>query len=173
MLAAAEQVFVARGTTVSTEEVARAAGVGIGTVFRHFPTKAALIEAVFRERLRRFAEEAEQLAESDDPGTAIWTFLTRIAEVAAGKQAWADAFSAAELHDAFTPAREQLPRTLGALLERAQAVDVIRRDVTVPELTALMLAVSRVPDQSAEGAPLRARVLTIVFDGLRPPRPAS
>ncbi|MBM2621036.1 TetR/AcrR family transcriptional regulator [Actinoplanes sp. LDG1-06] len=168
VLAAAEQVFVARGTSVSTEEVARSAGVGIGTVFRHFPTKAALIEAVFRERLRRFGEEADQLVASDDPAAAIWTFLSRVAEVAAGKQAWADAFTSANLHDVLTPAREQLPRVLGALLARAQQVGAIRADVTVPELIALMLAVARVPDETPEGTALRARVLAIVFDGLRP-----
>ncbi|WP_127500671.1 TetR/AcrR family transcriptional regulator [Actinoplanes solisilvae] len=167
VLAAAEQVFVARGTSVSTEEVARAAGVGIGTVFRHFPTKAALIEAVFRERLRRFGEEADRLAASDDPGAAIWVFLSRIAEVAAGKQEWADAFAAGALHDAFSPARDELPRTLGMVLARAQQTGSIRDDVDVPELVALMLAVSRVPELSAEGAALRARVLSIVFDGLR------
>jgi AcrR family transcriptional regulator len=168
VLAAAEQVFVARGTSVSTEEVARAAGVGIGTVFRHFPTKATLIEAVFRERLRRFGEEAEELIASDDPGPAIWTFLSRVAEVAAGKQAWADAFAAADLHDVLTPAREQLPRVLGELLTRAQQADAVRRDVTVAELIALMLAVARVPDQTPDGSALRSRVLGIVFDGLRP-----
>lgn len=168
VLAAAEQVFVARGTSVSTEEVARAAGVGIGTVFRHFPTKAALIEAVFHERLRRFGEEAERLAASDDPGAAIWAFLSRIAEVAAGKQEWADAFATTTLHDAFTPAREQLPRALGTVLTRAQQAGSVRADVTVAELVALMLAVSRVPELSTEGAALRARVLSIVFDGLRP-----
>ncbi|MGK5682111.1 TetR/AcrR family transcriptional regulator [Actinoplanes sp. URMC 104] len=172
VLAAAEQVFVARGTSVSTEEVARVAGVGIGTVFRHFPTKAALIDAVFRERLRRFAEEADRLVASDDPGTAIWEFLTRVAEVAAGKQAWADAFAAADLHDALTPAREQLPRALGVLLNRAREVGAIRPDVTVAELVALMLAVSRVPERAADGAVLRSRVLSVVFDGLRP-RPAA
>jgi AcrR family transcriptional regulator len=167
VLAAAEQVFVARGTSVSTEEVARAAGVGIGTVFRHFPTKAALIEAVFRERLRRFGEEAERLAGSDDPGAAIWVFLSRIAEVAAGKQEWADAFAATTLHDALTPAREQLPRALGTVLTRAQRAGSIRDDVTVAELVALMLAVSRVPELGIDGAVLRARILAIVFDGLR------
>ncbi|MCY1138228.1 helix-turn-helix domain containing protein [Actinoplanes sp. Pm04-4] len=168
VLAAAEQVFVARGTAVSTEAVARAAGVGIGTVFRHFPTKAALIEAVFRERLRRFGEEADQLVGAEDPGEAIWVFLGRVAEVAAGKQDWADAFAATNLRDALTPAREQLPRALGSLLSRAQEQGAIRSDVTVAELVALMLAVSRVPELDAEGAALRARVLAIVFDGLRP-----
>jgi len=168
VLAAAEQVFVARGTSVSTEEVARAAGVGIGTVFRHFPTKAALIEAVFRERLRRFGEEADELVGAEDAGEAIWVLLSRVAEVAAGKQAWADAFAATNLRDALTPAREQLPRALGSLLSRAQAEGAIRADVTVPELVALMLAVSRVPELDTDGAALRSRVLAIVFDGLRP-----
>ncbi|HET6483084.1 MAG TPA: helix-turn-helix domain-containing protein [Actinoplanes sp.] len=168
VLAAAEQVFVARGTSVSTEEVARAAGVGIGTVFRHFPTKAALIEAVFRERLRRFGEEVERLAASDDPGGAIWVLLSRVAEVAAGKQDWADAFAADSMNDAFSPAREQLPRALGTLLTRARRSGTIRADVSVPELVALMLAISRVPELDAEGGALRARLLSIVFDGLRP-----
>ncbi len=169
VLAAAEEVFVARGTSVSTEEVARVAGVGIGTVFRHFPTKAALVEAVFRERLRRFAEEADQLVQSDDPVAAFWTFLNRVAEVAAGKQTYADALAAAKIHDALTPAREQLPRALGELLARAQQVNAVRRDVTVPELIALMIAMSRVPERGTDGAALRARVLTIIFDGLRAP----
>ncbi|WP_250002898.1 TetR/AcrR family transcriptional regulator [Actinoplanes sp. M2I2] len=167
VLAAAEQVFVARGTAVSTEEVARAAGVGIGTVFRHFPTKAALIEAVFRERLRRFGEEADRLVRSEEPGEAIWVFLHRVAEVAAGKQDWADAFAAANLSEALSPAREQLPRALSSLLARAQQQGAVRPDVTVPELVALMLAVSRVPELDADGAALRARVLSIVFDGLK------
>ena len=171
VLAAAEEVFSTRGTSVPTEEVARAAGVGIGTVFRHFPTKAALLQAVFRERLRRIAEEADQLVEADDPVAAFWTFLRRVAEVAANKKTFAEALATADLHEALTPAREQLPRALGVLLRRAQAAGAVRDDVAVPELIALMVATSRVAEQAADGTALRDRVLTIVFDGLRPQSP--
>src|SRR4051812_5490623 len=75
VLTAAEAVFAARGTSASTEEVAREAGVGIGTVFRHFPTKEALLEAVYVARLRRLAEEADALVSADDAGEAFFTFF--------------------------------------------------------------------------------------------------
>src|SRR5689334_22265310 len=128
VLAAAEAVFASRGTAVSTEEVAKAAGVGIGTVFRHFPTKAALLEAVFMEGIGRFAEEADELAASADPGAAFWTFLERVGQVAASKSTYAEALAAAgaQLDDALNPARQQLPQALGTLLRRAQEVGAVR-----------------------------------------------
>jgi AcrR family transcriptional regulator len=170
VLAAAEEVFAAHGTSVSTEEVARVAGVGIGTVFRHFPTKAALLEAVFLERIRRFAEEADRLTTSDDPEAAFWTFLTRVGEVASSKSAYAEALTTAgtDLGEALNPAREQLPRALGVLLRRAQEAGAVREDVGVPELIALMVATSRVTERGPTDAGLRDRVHEIIFDGLRP-----
>ena len=165
VLAAADEVFAERGTTVPTEEVARAAGVGIGTVFRHFPTKSALLQAVFRERLRRVVEEADRLVEADDPAEAFWTFLRRVVEVAASKNTFA---AVADLHDALSPAREQLPRFLGVLLKRAQAAGAVRADVAVPELIALLVATSKVAERAPDGTALRDRVLAIAFDGLRP-----
>jgi AcrR family transcriptional regulator len=66
VLETAEAVFAAKGTAASTEEIARQAGVGIGTVFRHFPTKEALLEAVFVGRLRRLADEVDALAAAKD-----------------------------------------------------------------------------------------------------------
>jgi AcrR family transcriptional regulator len=170
VLAAAEEVFAAQGTSVSTEEVARVAGVGIGTVFRHFPTKAALLEAVFLERIRRFAEEADRLTASDDPTGAFWTFLTRVAEVASSKAAYAEALAAAgtDLGAALDPAREQLPRALGVLLRRAQEAGAVRDDIGVAELIALMVATSQVTERGRADAGLRDRVIGIIFDGLRP-----
>jgi AcrR family transcriptional regulator len=169
VLAAAEQVFAEQGTSVSTEEVAKAAGVGIGTVFRHFPTKAELLEAVFLERIRRFAEEAAELTVAADPSAAFWTFLTRVAEVASSKNAYAEALEAAgaDLSEALHPARQQLPRALGVLLRRAQEAGAVREDVGVPELIALMAATSRITDHGGD-ASLQERVRAIVFDGLRP-----
>ncbi|GAB3572267.1 TetR/AcrR family transcriptional regulator [Amycolatopsis endophytica] len=168
VLAAAETVFAAKGTGAPTEEVAREAGVGIGTVFRHFPTKEALLEAVLMERMRRFAEEAQSFAAADDPESAFFAFLGRWAEMAAVKNAYTDALSAAgtevpRLGEVGVKARD----ALGALLSRAQRTGAVREDVGVGELIALMVGASRAAEHLGDDAALRTRTLAIVFDGLR------
>src|SRR3712207_921520 len=77
VLAAADEVFTGNGPSASTEEVARRAGVSVGTVFRHFPTKEALIEAVVVGRLERLVAEADRLAAAEDAGAALITFVHR------------------------------------------------------------------------------------------------
>src|SRR6185312_13716673 len=122
VLAAAEQVFMARGTTVSTEEIARAAGVGIGTVFRHFPTKEALVQGVFVARLRRLAEDAFRLAESADPGKALTSFLRQAVAQGEVKNALAAMLTSAGVdpHEAAGEAQQEVKRALGTLLRSAQ-----------------------------------------------------
>src|SRR5258708_17586261 len=82
LLDVAELVFATKGIGASTEEIAREAGVGIGTVFRHFPTKEALLEAVFIRRLQQLAARADALAEADDPGAAFFSFFSYVVELA-------------------------------------------------------------------------------------------
>src|SRR5205814_7441463 len=95
ILEAAESVFAGKGMGASTDEVASAAGVGIGTVFRHFPTKAALLEALLVSKLRRLVDEAEALCSSEDPRGALFAFFTRMLEQSSSKKAFADALAAA------------------------------------------------------------------------------
>lgn len=90
ILDAAEQVFAA-GENVSTEQVARLADVGIATVFRHFPTKADLLEAVLVTRLQRLRDAARQLRTANDPGAALLRFVAHIVGDATGKIAIAEA----------------------------------------------------------------------------------
>ncbi|ADP82243.1 TetR/AcrR family transcriptional regulator [Pseudofrankia inefficax] len=175
VLAAAESVFSARGTSVSTEEVARSAGVGVGTVFRHFPTKEALLEAVFVARMRRFAEEAQELVTAADPGDAFFTFLHRVVDVAATKATYADALAtlgtaepAGAAQDTLTEGRDELPRALGALLARAQQASAVREDVTVAEVSALLFGACRIAEQAAWRPDALSHTLDVVFDGLRP-----
>src|ERR1700680_1105959 len=82
LLDVAEVVFASKGIAASTEEIAREAGVGIGTVFRHFPTKEALLEAVFVRRLEQLAAHADALADAYDPGAAFFTFFSHVVELA-------------------------------------------------------------------------------------------
>src|SRR6266511_2320364 len=91
VLAAAEAVFSAKGPSASTGEIARAAGVGIGTVFRHFPTKEDLLSSIMVARVERLTEEARALAGAEDAGAAFLSFFQQMVEHSASKKAFAEA----------------------------------------------------------------------------------
>ncbi len=170
VLRAADSVFAAQGTSAPTEEVARAAGVGIGTVFRHFPTKEALLQAVLLARLEHLVEQARELAGAEDPGEAFFGFLRHIVTESAAKIAFADAVAAAGI-DVGALAADTGPRlrdALGVLLERAQRAAAVRADVEVPEVHALIVGISRAAELSGWDESVRDRTLAIAFDGLRP-----
>jgi AcrR family transcriptional regulator len=172
VLEAAEAVFTAKGTGASTEEIARRAGVGIGTVFRHFPTKEALLEAVFVARIARFAEQAGALAATHDPQTALFAVLTLSAELGATKRAIADALTAAGVDvDPLTSlAGKTLVQTLDELLAKAQQVDAVRDDVRVGDLIALLVGISRAVEHAGGDPEARQRLLAVLLDGLRSSR---
>ena len=171
LLDVADAVFSARGTSASTEEIAREAGVGIGTVFRHFPTKETLLEAVFIGRLQRLAEEAETLAEDDDPGAALFAFFSHVVEQASTKGALAEALAEAGIDFASnaSPVKEGFRRALGELLARGQQAGAVREDVRLPDLLALLVGTARAGEQVGRDTAIRARTLAVVLDGLRPP----
>ncbi|MEV4052888.1 TetR/AcrR family transcriptional regulator [Amycolatopsis sp. NPDC049688] len=172
VLQAAENVFAAKGTGAPTEEVARVAGVGIGTVFRHFPTKEALLEAVLFARLRRFVDEAEAAvaAESADPGAAFFAFLTSWVEMSSAKNAYFEALTAAgvTVPVAKSDTGARLMSALGVLLSRAQEAGAVRGDLAVGELVPVIIGVARAAEYAGPDAPLRDRAVAILFDGLRP-----
>ncbi|MGW5723063.1 TetR/AcrR family transcriptional regulator [Amycolatopsis sp. NPDC003865] len=172
VLEAAESVFAAKGTGAPTEEVARAAGVGIGTVFRHFPTKEALLEAVLVARLHRFADEAEAVvaADSADPGGAFFTFLAGWIEMSSEKNAYFEALTAAgvTVPKAKSEIGGRLLGALGVLLSRAQAAGAVREDLVPGELITIIIGVAKAAEYAGRDARLRDRAVTILFDGLRP-----
>jgi AcrR family transcriptional regulator len=170
ILDVAEEVFGTGGRAASTEEVARRAGVGIATVFRHFPTKALLVEAVLVRRFDRLREHAEALLGSADAGTAFFGFFRHLVADAATKIAIGEA-----LHDLTgdtdgdaAAASLGLRRAFGTLLRRAQDAGAVRDDAELPEVYALLVATSRAAGQAHVDAEVRNRMLSIVFDGLAP-----
>jgi AcrR family transcriptional regulator len=174
ILAAADAVFTTKGPTASTEEVANQAGVAIGTVFRHFPTKEALIEAVFAERLHGLVDEAESLLDADDAGAAFFAFFGRVVTQTASKHAFTNALAeagidAVAVHSVIATVGADLHRALGDLLVRAQATGAVRLDLRVPELVAVLIGASHAIEHGAD-TDTQARVLAIVVDGLRPAR---
>ncbi|MBO1337929.1 TetR/AcrR family transcriptional regulator [Streptomyces sp. VRA16 Mangrove soil] len=164
LLAAADTVFTTRGTSVSTEEVAKEAGVGVGTLFRHFPTKEALLEAVFQARMDAAADRMERLAEEADAGAAFREmFLVNVAE-SHQKNAYIEALAAAGIGIDETAAgtvRTRLRATLDVLLRRAQDAGTVRTDVTAQDVIALMVGAARATEHSGGAAEL-------ILDGLSP-----
>ncbi len=166
LLEVADQVFTERGVGASTEEVARAAGVGIGTVFRHFPTKEALLAAVLAARLERLAAGAEALAADPDPGAALDQLVRLVVGHARAKNAYADALGG-DISGVKEEVRGRLRDAVAALLERAQAAGAVRTELRPADLTALLVGASRAVENTADAA-ARERVLAVVLAGLRP-----
>lgn len=170
ILEVAEDVFGRGGEKASTEEVARLAGVGIATVFRHFPTKAALLEAVLVGRFERLREQAEARLDEKDAGRAFFDFFTHMVTDAATKIAIADALvdAGGETDGRAAQASIDLRRAVGALLERAQRAGAVRDDIELPELYAVLIGASRAAAYANFDQEVQTRALAIVFDGLAP-----
>jgi AcrR family transcriptional regulator len=170
ILDVAEEVFGMGGESASTEEVARLAGVGIATVFRNFPTKAALLEAVLVRRFDRLREQAEALRGAAEPGAAFFDFFRQLVADAATKIAIAEALLDAGGDGDGDAARASLGlrRAVGGLLQQAQLAGAVRDDVELPEVYALLVATSRTATHAHLDEEVKARALAIVFDGLAP-----
>jgi AcrR family transcriptional regulator len=168
ILAAAEAVFAEKGPSVSTEQVAERAGVAIGTVFRHFPTKPALLQAIMKELLSRLTERATALADDGDPGTALFTFFAELVGQAAERKTVLELLPETGIGLPMAEAVRPLRSQVAALLERAQEAGAVRRDVRIDEVMALLASTCQGAVQGGWDADLRRRTLAIVFTGLRP-----
>jgi AcrR family transcriptional regulator len=163
ILAAAEEVFAAKGASTPTEEVAVRAGVAIGTVFRHFPTKNDLLAALMKDLMRKLVDEVESLVRQGDP-EALFTFFAHLVERAAEKKTVAERLDV----DIRVSDQLQLLRdAIGALLDQARAAGTVRPDIRLDEVMALLTATSQGALHAGWDADLRERTLAIVFAGLR------
>jgi AcrR family transcriptional regulator len=167
VLEAAEKVFGDEGTDASTEVIARRAGVGAGTVFRHFPTKEKLLEAVLERMALRLDAAARRCLDTKDPGGALFSALHHLVESTAAKKAVIDALSGAGVDVRAYPSLSRLWETVGELLSRAQAVGAARRDVGIRELVAVVIGAARAAQFARQDRALRDRVIGVVLDGLR------
>jgi len=170
ILEAAEAVFTSKNMAASTEEGAAAAGVGIGTVFRHFPTKNALLEALLVSKLCRLVHEAESLSSSEDPRAALFAFFTHMLEESSSKKAYSETLAAAgvDVRGATLETKKALGAAIGKLLTSAQRAGTVRKDVGVAELMALMAGASHAAEHATNSREIATRALQIIFDGLRP-----
>jgi AcrR family transcriptional regulator len=169
VLEAADEVFTTRGVSASIEEIARHARVGVGTIFRHFPSKELLLEAVLVRRFGRLAEEARGLIGAEQPGPALFDFLDRIVSQSAAKNVFADALTKAGINveNAVAEVGQELWNALSTLLIRAQQAGAVRDDVHTGELIALIVGASRAAEYASRDSGVQARTVAVIFDGLR------
>lgn len=169
ILDAAEAIFAVEGAAASTETIAKRAGVGVGTLFRHFPTKDALLSAIVLARVRRLAATAEARLAADDPAAAFAAFFVHMAEEIATKRAFTDhlAEDSREAAIADPDLVRQLRQAIALLLARAQATGAVRGDVQFPEVMALIAGAAHAIAHIGPDHDRRDRILAIVLDGLR------
>jgi AcrR family transcriptional regulator len=170
LIAAAREAFAAQGPNASLDDIARKAGVGSGTLYRHFPTRVSLLEAVYRDGVQRLCEEGNRLVETAmPPDEALVSWLHDFVGYVAVKRGLAGPLTGALGHDSglFTECRTMLQETGGLLLRRAQNAGVIRDDVATYDILRLASAIAHAGEMSPEGAALSKRLLAIAMDGLR------
>ncbi len=168
VLDAAREAFAEAGFGVPLDVIAARAGVGPGTVYRHFPTKEALFEAVTLARVEDLVEVARAGADSTDPSGALDAFLARLAYEAAAKRDLPDALGGVGA-EAVALARTELYKALDLLLARARAAGAVRVGIGASELLALIKGLLQAVQESSD-PDLPARLVAVVRDGLRPPR---
>jgi AcrR family transcriptional regulator len=171
VLEAARECFARSGLDAQVDDIAKRAGVGVGTVYRHFPTKDALAAALASDHFRRLAERARDALEQDDAWEAFTEFMRRSAAQQAGDLALAEVMAAQP--DVIREAamnRADLHSAVSELVARAQATGNLRPDVVPADVPMLMCGIGRATCAGATG-PVQSweRYLAIVLDGLRAP----
>jgi AcrR family transcriptional regulator len=170
VLAAAKAVFSKGGADASLEAVAKRAGVGIGTLYRHFPTREALFEAVYRREVRQLSELAEQLKDETSPVEALRRWLHSDIELVATKKGMSAALALA-VHgssELYADSLERLAKAVGVLLDRAVAAGEIRSDISPKDLLRALVGMCYMHDQPGWQASV-LRLVDIFVDGLRLP----
>jgi AcrR family transcriptional regulator len=173
ILEAAEVVFAAEGIEAPVDVIAEKAGVGVGTLYRHFPTKEKLCEAILLDRLRELTEDARAQADAADPAAAFFGFLEHFVELGASKRDLIAAVMGAgvDFEESAAPVKEDLREAVGVLLSRAQNVGAVRPDVSSAAVVSLIGATCQAAGHADDAPALD--LLGIVCDGLRPPSASS
>ena len=169
ILDAARATFAERGLEVSMDEIARRAGVGVGTVYRRFPDKEQLIEALFEQRLDELVEIATQAAELKDPWDALTQLLERLVAVQVEDRGLRDLMlSSAHAEQRVRRARARIAPVADEIVARAHASGRMRPDVLGTDLALVQFMLSSLADYTGEVEPEAwRRFLAIVLDGLR------
>jgi AcrR family transcriptional regulator len=166
VLAAARQAFAEGGESTALEEIARRADVGIGTLYRHFPNRQALLEALYVEEVEEMCRSAATELDGSDPWDALNGWFERFIAYVGTKRALAAELSNYLDQDAplFQGCRTSLFEAGEPLLKRAQDAGVVRPDVTIGEVIQMVVGIAKIPASDPEQ---NAHILRVALDGLR------
>ena len=168
VLEVAYETFAAEGLAVPIDEIARRAGVGPGTVYRHFPTKEALFQAIVDDRMRSIVAAAETLL-ADEPGAALFEFLREMVAEGAADQGLVDALAGVRRRPRRRPHPAPKPRSSRCSTtcwRPRQHAGTVRADVGPAEVKALLMVCKSTQDH---GDGIADRVVAVIVDGLRAP----
>jgi AcrR family transcriptional regulator len=168
LLEVALRAFSSGHEDVTLEAIAKQAGVGIGTLYRNFPTREALVEAVYRNELEQLRASADDLLAFHDPDVALREWMDRFAAYVAAKRGMADALRAVVASGAIrsSDTRDTLTAAIETLLDASAAAGTIRDDISAEDLLATLTGVflaAGAPEQRDQAG----RMLDLVMDGLR------
>jgi AcrR family transcriptional regulator len=176
ILEAARRIFREQGASAPVEEIARGAEVGMGTLYRHFPTKDALIDAIAVVRFAEMVEAGEEAVTNDDAAEGLVSLLRIVLAMQVKDRGFRDALSAVGgLKGGEAVAlRDQLRAIMASLLQRAQAAGQFRNDLSGDDITAMIWSTGRIVERAGEDAErLASRFQTVHLDGFRTPSPTT
>jgi AcrR family transcriptional regulator len=167
LLGVAAELFAAHGTDASLDEIAKRAGVGPGTLYRHFPTRQDLLVALLRDRVDLLTAQATELLTDASPREALRTWLLAVARHATTYRGLASALMVTgDEPDVLAEVHQAMRSAGAALVRRAKTEGVLREDIEVAEVFQIVNAVAWASEQGAPGAERTDRLLTLVLDGL-------
>lgn len=174
VLAAAAELFAARGLEATLDDIAAHAGVGVGTVYRRFPNRDALVEALFEQRLDAIVAIAETAAAEPDSWTALCSLLERLCEVIVTDRGLHEVFVCRQGGDGTTVVRERMTPIVTAVFDRARAEGHLRADALPTDVPLILHMVAATAEYVGEVRPdLWRRYLALLLDGLRAVRRAD
>ncbi|MFH8556040.1 TetR/AcrR family transcriptional regulator [Streptomyces celluloflavus] len=172
VLQAARSAFEEQGLGAPLGEIARRAGVGAGTVYRHFPSKEILFHAAVADRIQLFTDTAKDLAEAGDPGGVFFRFLASVVRLAAENKALCDVLEASGERgsEGVSGSERDFGEALGVLLVRAQQAGAVRMDVGLDDVRALLagcLSMERRRMGAGGSTGVPGRMTALMCEGLR------
>jgi AcrR family transcriptional regulator len=168
VLAAARAVFAEQGVDAQMDDVARRADVGVGTVYRHFPTKDALLQALADELFETLAAHAREMLELDDPWEAFQRTMWFSGEKTAGDRAFAEILAASRnALPTDCPGKKDLTGTVAVMMDRAIKAGTMRPDVVIEDIPLLMCGIGSASGMPHPSPDAWRRHLRIVLDGMR------
>lgn len=174
LLVVAREVFAEKGVEAAPlEEIARRAGVGIGTLYRHFPTRLDLVGAIYLDEVDALVRTAADLAKHRDPLDALRRWLERFVDYVATKRGLAGALEELRRSGAFAGNQVRINTALGSLIEAGQKAGEIRPDVQAPDVVRALGGICMLGERTVPERAQTRRIIELLVDGLRFGAPAA